>query len=164
MKAADLDFGRRGCGYGGDGRVNRPVRGVAEFAGLSELADVEVFGHSASLKLPSANFENYVLGRRGSAIPARLRVPVPLAGRWTETGPTRADVRPRGEPNPSPGRPVSATVREVSRPELAHSWCARLANVTPASVRKRQRSARRGAGWARSRCNWCGRAEDRAVL
>jgi len=49
MKSADLGFGRRACGYGVDGRVNRPVRGVAEFAGMSELADVEVCGHSASL-------------------------------------------------------------------------------------------------------------------
>src|SRR5450755_1509865 len=84
--------------------------------------------------------------RRGRLIPSRLRVPVPLAGKWIEKGTTRADARPRGEPNPSPGHPVSATVHGWSRLELGHSWCARLADVTPASRRMRLRSAKRGAG------------------
>src|ERR1039457_766936 len=76
---------------------------------------------------------------RGRVIPARRRVPAPLAGRRAGTGTTRAGAPPRGEPKPAPGRPVSAIAHGVSRPELAHSWCAQLADVTPASVRKRRR-------------------------
>ena len=101
---------------------------------------------------------------RCGVIPARLQAPSPLAGRWARTGTTRAGGRPRGELNPAPGLPVSADVHEVSRPELAHSWCARLSDVAPASRRMRRRSAEHEAGWPRSRCNWCGRSEDRAVF
>src|SRR5450759_4796375 len=84
--------------------------------------------------------------RRGRVIPSRLRVPVPLAGKWIETGTTRADAPPRGEPNPAPGHRVSATAHGWSRLELGHSWCARLADVTPASAHKRRRSTAHGTG------------------
>src|SRR5208337_1095910 len=146
MNAAEMDFWGRHSGDGVDGSVQRPVRCVVRITGLSELASVEVFGQSASPKRRLRNFEDYVSARRGRFIPSRLRVPVPLAGKWIETGTTRADARPRGEPNPSPGHPVSATVHGLSRLELGHSWCARLSDVTPASRRMRLRSAKRGAG------------------
>src|SRR5271165_21497 len=94
---------------------------------------------------------------------ARLPVPAPLAGKWIETGTTRAGAPSRAAPRPAHGRPVSTTVRVASRPEPAHNRCLRLAGAAPASTRKRRRSAARGTGWPRNRCNWCGRSATHAV-
>src|ERR1035438_9958009 len=60
MNAAETDFGGRDCGDGVDGSVQRPVRCVVRITGLSELASVESFGHSASPKRRLRNFEDYV--------------------------------------------------------------------------------------------------------
>src|SRR5271166_2059350 len=96
-------------------------------------------------------------------IRARLPVPAPLAGKWIETGTTRAGAPSRAAPRPAHGHRVSTTVRAVSRPEPAHNRCLRLAGAAPASAHKRRRSAARETGWPRNRCNWCGRSATHAV-
>src|SRR5271165_2080500 len=82
---------------------------------------------------------------------ARLPVPAPLAGRRIETGTTRAGAPSRAAPRPAHGRPVSTTVRAVSRPEPAHNRCLRLAGATPAAAHKRRRSESRAVRDAQSR-------------
>src|SRR5450755_5146231 len=62
MNAAEIDFWGRHRGDGVDSSVQRPVRCVVRTTGLSELASVEIFGHSASPKRRLRNFEDYVSG------------------------------------------------------------------------------------------------------
>src|SRR5271165_4221932 len=88
-------------------------------------------------------FVRYV---EASAIRARLRVPAPLAGKWEERERTRVGAPSRAAPRRAHGHRVSTTVLAVSRPEPAHNRCLRLADATPASTRKRRRSAARGTG------------------
>jgi len=63
-------------------------------------------------------------------------------------------------------RAPSFNNRFTQRPDLkpAHNRCLRLADATPAATRKRRRSAARGTGWPRNRCNWCGRSATHAVF
>src|SRR5208337_1172948 len=65
-----------------------------------------------------------------SVIRARLRVPVPLAGKWEETERTRVGAPSRAAPRPAHGYRVSIAVLAGSRPEPAHSRCLRLAGAT----------------------------------
>src|ERR1035441_8897211 len=60
---------------------------------------------------------------RGRVIPARRRVPAPLAGRWAGRETTRVGARPRGGPKPAPGRPVSAIAHGVSPPDHKAATC-----------------------------------------
>ena len=79
MNAAEKDFRGRHWGDGVDGSVQRPVRCVVRITSLSELASIEMFGHSASPKRRLRNFEDYVSGpgavvlsRRGSECQCHL--------------------------------------------------------------------------------------------
>ena len=63
MNAAEMEIWGRDCGDGVDGSVQRPVRCVVKITGLSELASVEMFGHSASPERRLRNFEDYVSGQ-----------------------------------------------------------------------------------------------------
>src|ERR1019366_148674 len=63
MNAAEMDSWGRHRGDGVDGSVQRPVRCVVRITGLSELASVEIFGHSASPQRRLRNFEDYVSGQ-----------------------------------------------------------------------------------------------------
>lgn len=69
MNAAEMDFWGRHRGDGVDGSVQRPVRCVVRITGLSELASIEIFGHSASPKRRLRNFEDYVSGYAGPSYP-----------------------------------------------------------------------------------------------
>src|SRR5271165_14255 len=146
MNAAEMDFWGRHSGDGVDGSVQRPVRCVVGSLVCRDWLALGVSGTVLPRNAVGVTLKIMFRARRGRVIPSRLRVPAPLAGKWIETGTTRADARPRGEPNPLPGHPVSATVHGSSRLELGHSWCARLADVTPASVHKRRRSTAHGTG------------------
>ena len=69
MNTAEMEIWGRACGDDVDGRLQRPVRCVVRITDLSELASVEIFGHSASPKRRLRNFEDYVSGQARPCYP-----------------------------------------------------------------------------------------------